>query len=106
MADKETTAVTDISSEDRITDLPDNVNVHTIKDMITDPGTVMMVGLIALLLPFFLVLLNPTVLSPVIHDIYVPFSVAVVGLLGAHAVTDASKTKYVMDNKKNSQGDY
>lgn len=65
-----------------------NVAIRTKAELFTDPGTVAIIGFIVLLIGMWIVVLNPS-----IKDIYMPFSLGVVGLVGGHAWTDAKKTQ-------------
>jgi len=64
-------------------------------DYTTDPGFIAVVCFAALLLGIVILLFNPA-LAP---SVYMPFSIAVVGLVTGHAVTDAQKTKSMYDKK-------
>jgi hypothetical protein len=73
-----------------VSDSPKNL-----KDFFTDPGATAVIGFITLLLGMVLVILKPE-----IKDIYMPFSMGVVGLVGGHAYTDSQKTKFMCATKK------
>lgn len=73
-----------------ITDSPKNW-----KDLTTDPGFVTIMGFVALLVGIGLIMLKPE-----IKDIYMAFSMGVVGLVGGHAYTDSQKTKFMCAKKE------
>lgn len=73
-------------------DKDNNVAIRTKAELFTDPGFVAIMGFVVLLLGIGLVMLKPE-----IKDIYMPFSLGVVGLVGGHAWTDAKKTQAMCD---------
>lgn len=77
-----------------MTESENNIDIKTWKDYTTDPGFVAVIGFVVLLLGIFLIMLKPE-----IKDIYMPFSLGVVGLVGGHAWTDSQKTKYICNEK-------
>lgn len=74
--------------------IPDNVNVGSWKDLATDPGTAVVLGFVALLIPFLLIVAVPQAAQPIVA-LYPYFATGIVGLVTAHAWKDADKTKYL-----------
>ena len=71
-----------------------NIAIRTRAELFTDPGMTTIFGFIVLLLGIVLIMIKPE-----IKDLYMPFSLGVVGLVSGHAFSDANKTKYVNENK-------
>ncbi len=65
------------------------------KDYTTDPGFIAVLGFVTLLVGIVLVMIKPEV-----KDVYMPFSLGVVGLVGGHAFTDSQKTKFMCEKKE------
>lgn len=79
-----------LKEEIEVTDSPKNW-----KDYTTDPGFVAVLGFVTLLIGMLIV-----VMKPEIKEIYMAFSIGVVGLVGGHAFSDSQKTKFMCAKKE------
>lgn len=78
-----------------IPDAENNIEIKDWKQLLTDPGFTVIIGFVVLLIGLIVVIIKPE-----IKDVYMPFSIGVVGLTGGHAFSDSNKTKYLCNKKE------
>jgi len=79
--------------------IPNNINVTSWFDLVTDPGTAVLVGFGMLILPFIVAGIYPAA-ADTIKACYTQYALGITGLVGAHAWKDADKTRYLLNQPK------
>lgn len=87
--------VTNLTTIENTKNSNENINVKTWFDFCTDPGTITLIVVSLLLVPFFLMLIVTPDKAQHIVDMYATFAVTGIGTATGHAVTDWAKTKTI-----------